>query len=124
MSWVGGRERIHQADERRVALVVGEDLREAPIEGVSEIQVIIDVRVAAGGDDISHVDGADRRLNSSKYERLMGPLNCRTATVKVGDMHDKLTPVCTCKLILLCTIHTPYLFHRTPYCSKQRPSLL
>ena len=83
MSWVGGRERIHQADQRRVVLVVGEDLREAPIEGVSEIQVIIDVRVAAGGDDISHVDGADRRgLNSSKYERLMGPLNCRTASVK------------------------------------------
>ena len=61
MSWVGGRERIHQADQRRVVLVVGEDLREAPIEGVSEIQVIIDVRVAAGRDGISHVDGADRR---------------------------------------------------------------
>ena len=47
MSWVGGRERIHQVDQRNVGRVVGEDLREAPIEGVSEIQGIIEGRVAA-----------------------------------------------------------------------------
>ena len=45
-AWAG--KRIHHVDQRSVGLRVGEDLRDAAAEGVGEIEVIVDSRVAAG----------------------------------------------------------------------------
>ena len=68
-------ERIHHVDQRSVGLHVGEDLGDAPVEGVGEIQVIVDGRVAAG--EVGHVGGAGvTARNMSRqtvvHERLSG----------------------------------------------------
>ena len=65
---VRAEERIHHVDQRLVGLTVGEDLGGAPVEGAGEIQVIVDGRVAARGDE--HLSSGNNGEQSTNGNRI------------------------------------------------------